>query len=165
MALEGFILDASPLILLSKIGALDLLGRLAPRVVVPSAVLAEAQAGPRRDWELPSLEQRDWLRIEPDRSLPAEILGWDLGAGESQTLGLALTLPEWEVVLDDLDARRCARSLGIPTTGTLGIVLRAKKAGLVPNAYPLVQALILKGAYLSPELVDTALRKVGEGSD
>lgn len=41
MAAEGFILDASPLILLSKIGAFDLLGRLAPRVVVPAAVLAE----------------------------------------------------------------------------------------------------------------------------
>lgn len=34
MAAEGFILDASPLILLAKIGALDLLGRLAPRTTM-----------------------------------------------------------------------------------------------------------------------------------
>jgi predicted nucleic acid-binding protein len=105
----------------------------------------------------------DWLQIEPDRSLPVEISGWDLGTGESQALAVALTFPGWEVVLDDLDARRCARSLGIPTTGTLGVVLRAKKTGIIPEAYPLVQELIRKGAYLSPGLIDSALRKVGEG--
>lgn len=71
VAAEGFILDASPLILLTKIRAFDLLGRLAQQVVVSAAVLEEVQAGPRRDWELPNFGAIGWLRIEPDRPVAA----------------------------------------------------------------------------------------------
>jgi predicted nucleic acid-binding protein len=49
----------------------------------------------------------------------AEVAGWDLGSGETQVLALALSRGGPEVVLDDRQARRCARSLGLATTGTL----------------------------------------------
>ena len=67
-----------------------------------------------------------------------------------------------EAVLDDLQARRCARSLGIPTTGTLGVILRAKQHGLIPEARPLLETLIQNQMYISRELVETALADVGE---
>ena len=47
-------------------------------------------------------------------------------------------------------------------TGTLGIVLRAKQAGLVPAARPLVNELLRKGLYLSKDLVKLALEEIGE---
>jgi len=85
-----------------------------------------------------------------------------LGAGESQVLAFASENPGWEAALDDLDARRCAASLGIPLTGTLGVILRAKEADLIPAARPCVEELVLVGAHLSDALVERALSLVGE---
>ena len=48
----------------------------------------------------------------------------------------------WTAVLDDRAARRCAVALGIPTMGTLGIILQAKKLGLIPSASQLLQQVI-----------------------
>ena len=67
-----------------------------------------------------------------------------------------------EAVLDDLQARRCARSIGILVTGTLGIILRAKQRGIIPAARPIVEHLLRKGMYLSKELVETTLADIGE---
>lgn len=114
------------------------------------------------DPSLHSLKALEWLRIEPDLPLPEEIAGWDLGAGESQVLAYADVNSQFEAVLDDLQARRCARALRILTTGTLGIILRAKKRGLVPRARPIVEELIQTGMYLDPDLVESTLAEVGE---
>ncbi|WP_295458793.1 DUF3368 domain-containing protein [uncultured Thiodictyon sp.] len=65
-------------------------------------------------------------------------------------------------VLDDAAARQCARSLGIPIVGTLGIVLAAKRMGWIAAARPLVERLLSDGLYLSPSLVIEALAEVGE---
>ncbi|REJ85553.1 MAG: DUF3368 domain-containing protein [Acidobacteria bacterium] len=70
-----------------------------------------------------------------------------------------------EAIVDDLEARRCAASLEISTTGTLGVILRARKAGLVPEARPVLQALLQQGLYLAPSLVVDALDLVGESPD
>ena len=47
--IERWVLNASPLILLARIGREDLLLTLADDVVVPQAVAAEVQAGPATD--------------------------------------------------------------------------------------------------------------------
>jgi predicted nucleic acid-binding protein len=106
--------------------------------------------------ELPS-----WLLLREDLPLPAEIAGWDLGAGESQVL-VHTVISGDEAVLDDLQGRRCARALGVPATGTLGVILRARKLGMIPAARPLIEELLHGGLYLSRELVQQALRDVGE---
>jgi predicted nucleic acid-binding protein len=152
-----WVVNASPLILLAKIDSLFLLEQLAAEVVVPLAVRGEVIAGlTSYPIEFPS-----WLILRDDLPLPAEIAGWDLGAGESQVLAHALT-SGYEAVLDDLQGRRCARALGVLTTGSLGVILRAKRQGIIPAARPLVENLLLKGMYLSRELAEMALREVGE---
>lgn len=157
-----FVVNASPLIFLAHIDGLALLSRLSVKVVVPSAVLKEVFAGDDLHPSLRQVESASWLSVEPDVLLPVEIAGWDLGSGESQVLAVASLNAGCEAVLDDLQARRCARSLGIATTGTLGIVLRAKKAGLIPAARPLVEELLQTRMYLSRALAESALADVGE---
>ena len=65
-------------------------------------------------------------------------------------------------MLDDRDARRCARSLTIPVIGTLGLVLLAKEDGRISAARPLIQQLRESGMYLSDLVVNEALARVGE---
>ena len=157
------VLDASPLIFLARIDGLGLLNRLAGNVVFPAAVLEEVRAGrERRTGAIDVAALPRWLAIERDVPVPPEIAAWDLGAGESQVLALTLSKQGAEAVLDDLQARRCARSLGLATAGTLGIVLRAKKAGLIPAARPLVEQLLATGLYLTRDLVQAALAEVGD---
>jgi predicted nucleic acid-binding protein len=120
---RALVINASPLILLARIDRLDLLVSRAKPLVVPEAVIQEIQLGSDRDGTagrvkaLPSIFQVD------DRPVPERVRLWNLGAGESQVLAHALERPGAEVVLDDLAARRCARSLGL-----LG--------GVVPSSAP-----------------------------
>ncbi len=156
------VINASPLIFLSQIDALSILEKLTHAAIVPISVQSEIRASRRRHPTFKEVEVPDWMQIEPDLPLPDAIAGWDLGARESQVLAHALLLPDSEAVLDDLQARHCARAIGVPATGTLGILLRAKKRGIIPAARPLVEELIQKRMYLSRELVETALADVGE---
>lgn len=84
------------------------------------------------------------------------------GRGESEVLALALKPGVWRAVVDDLEARRCAQALGARVIGTLGVVLRAKRKGLIPAARPVVDRLRRVGLYVSDELVERALTHLGE---
>jgi predicted nucleic acid-binding protein len=134
------VVDASPLILLGKIGRLELLRVGGPEVIVPDAVRVEILAHGPDDAAL-EIAASSWMRVAPPIPIPAAVQAWDLGAGESLVLALALEDRDSEVVLDDRDARRCAQALGVQTRGTLGLVLLAKQLGEVAAARPLVNQL------------------------
>jgi predicted nucleic acid-binding protein len=161
VAERRWVVNASPLIFLAHIDALSLLKQLADEVIVPFSVHKEVLAGAGRGPGTIPFELPDWIDLHEDLPLVSEIAGWDLGAGESQVLAHAV-LSSREAVMDDLQGRRCARALGVPVTGTLGVILRAKRSGLVPAARPLVEALLKKGLYLSRDLTEQALSEVGE---
>lgn len=162
MAEARFVVNASPLILLAAVDGIALLPQLAEKISVPSVVLSEVRAGRDPHPSLIGLEAAPWLRIEPPVAVRLDLAGWDLGAGETQVLAIALALPGCEAVLDDGQARRCARSLGVQITGTLGLVLRAKQRALIPAARPLVERLLRHRLYLTHELAEAALAEVGE---
>lgn len=54
---------------------------------------------------------------------------------------LALESREAIIVLDDALARRVAATLGLRMTGTLGLLLDAKRAGLIPAIAPILDQL------------------------
>ena len=51
---------------------------------------------------------------------------------------------------------------GIPLRGTLGLVLRAKRQGVIPRARPILESMRASGMYLSAQLLDLTLAEVGE---
>jgi len=65
----------------------------------------------------------------------------DLGPGETEVLALALESADAIVIIDDALARQVAETLGIRLIGTLGVLLDAKRAGLVPAVAPLLDQL------------------------
>jgi uncharacterized protein len=65
--------------------------------------------------------------------------------------------------LDDKLARQMARRLGVPVTGTIGVLLRAKQLGLIVELRPLIARLQSKGGYYTdPGLIEKALLAAGE---
>ena len=157
-----WVVNASPLILLGKVGQLQLLRELTDELIIPEGVAHEV--GVRSDGQraLGSFIAPPAVRVEGVGSIPREIEVWDLGRGESEVLALALTLEDSWVVIDDLEARRCAQVLGVRVIGTLGVVLRAKKNGLIPAARPAVEHLRKVGLYVSDDLIGRALAHLGE---
>lgn len=158
---EPVVIDASPLILLSRGGHLALLQVFANEVWVPAPVAAEIRSRGERDITSRVLRTTGWLRVHPEPSIPEPIARQRLGAGESATLAIALehTLT---AIIDDLAGRRCAEMLGVPVRGTVGIVLAAKRRGVIPAARPILAELTAVGLYLSERVLDEALRRVGE---
>ena len=159
---ETLVVNASPLILLSRINRLDLLASLAKLVVVPEAVIREIQAGSHLDETADRIKNLSSILQVADRPVPDRIRLWNLGAGESQVLAHGLERPGAEVVLDDLAARRCARSLGLPMVGSLGVVILCRHRGIIGAARPVLETLREAGLRLKPALMEEALAKVGE---
>jgi predicted nucleic acid-binding protein len=156
------VLDASPLILLSRIRRLDLLLTLRRRLVVPVPVLEEIRAKGNQDPSVREIQQASYLEEVPALPVAESIRRWDLGRGESSVLAWARERPGALALLDDLQARRCAESQGIPLLGTAGLVLLAKRRGLIPAAAPVLRELVAGGMYLSESLVAELLRRAGE---
>jgi predicted nucleic acid-binding protein len=156
------IVNASPLILLAKAGQLDLLRLGGVDVVTPDTVIAAIGAKGSNDPTAVAIEQSSWITVVPAPAIPEPVRVSKLDAGESAVLALAHGNPNCEVVLDDLAARRCAARLGIPCSGTLGLVLAARRLSIIAEARPLVERLRQVGLYLDDEFVDEVLRRIGE---
>jgi predicted nucleic acid-binding protein len=89
-------------------------------------------------------------------------LAYSIDPGEAAVLTWALAHPGVEAILDDLPARRCARSLGLRFRGTLGLILDAKRIGTIAAARPVIEAARDAGLYLSDSVVAEALTRVAE---
>jgi predicted nucleic acid-binding protein len=134
----------------------------ASEVLVPEPVLRELEAHGPDDPTVRAIRDKDWINLVTGPKIAPAIAAWDLGAGESAVLSLAQTEPGAWAVIDDGEARRCARSLSIPVIGTLGLVLLAKRVGRIPLARPVVERLRASGMYLSDVVINQALGRVGE---
>ncbi|MEW6487227.1 MAG: DUF3368 domain-containing protein [Thermodesulfobacteriota bacterium] len=159
---ETAVFNASPLIFFSRGGHLELLRAVVGGVLVPEPVAAEIRRRGPRDPTSAALTSELWLQVVPAPAPSEAILQWGLGPGESAVLALCERNPRRVAVIDDLAGRKCASSLGIPVRGTLGIVLVAKRRGLVPAARPVLEDLLRAGMYLSRRVLDEALTRVGE---
>ena len=156
------VVNTSPLIHLAEAGLLHLLREVAPTVWVPEPVTLEIRAYGGNDPTVHALAVHEWLEVQPVAAIAADILAWNLGAGESAVLALARAFPGSTAVIDDLAGRRCAEALGLSLRGTVGLVLAAKQAGRLAAARPILVQLRDRGMYLSDAVLKRALRWVGE---
>ena len=105
----------------------------------------------------------DWLQVRNlNQPVATQILSASLGQGESEALALALESKADLILLDDRAARRLATALGIPLLGTLGLLLLAKGAGLIPNVRSRIEALRSLPFHISPRLYEAVLKTAGE---
>jgi len=130
------VVDAGPLISLAKLNQLPLLKHLYKRITIPEAVYTEAvEQGLFYGYpDAPLIaafvrELGEGCVLEPS-SWPEGLEDANLGRGEKETIALACELGA-EALIDDGRARRVAREYGLRTRGTLGILARAYKLGLI----------------------------------
>jgi predicted nucleic acid-binding protein len=143
-------------------GSLDLLHAICGNVAVPGAVAKKVLSGPRGDPAAEALRTKPGLQPEEVPVSARVVARWDLEAGEAEVLTWAVQHPGSEAILDDRLVRRCACAPNVPVQGTIGVLLLAKKRGLIPAARPALDALAQAGLFISPELREQALRLVRE---
>ena len=158
------IANSTPLVSLWVLDRLDLLQDLYGEVLIPQEVHAEflaAERGPRQA----ALDHAPWVRTVPLANPQHARVYVGLDEGEAAVLALAEERAARLVIIDELKGRRYAQRLGLPLTGTLGLLVLAKERGLVARLSPLLEELRKQGLYLSSALVDQTLRVAGEGKD
>ena len=146
------VVNASPLILLGKINYLSLLNHLFDQVYIPSSVIREIQAVDDLEMNTAlsrvSFEQMDVT----NRVAVLGLLG-RLHLGEVEVIIGAIENGISTVVLDENLARNKARQLGLDVTGTLGLLLKAEKHGLIDDIHQEIIKLRNAGMYLSDEII------------
>lgn len=154
--------NTSPLLYLYRISKIDLLPRLFEDVWTVPAVVYELKQGKAKGYDVPLVEGYEWLQVVSPRQAPSEWLASDLGAGELETMALALEHREKVVILDDALARRIAKAAGLEVWGTLRVLLEAKKRDMIPTMSGIVEELRRSGMWISEDVRRRIMRLAGE---
>ena len=162
MSSPVIIADSSPLIALAIIGQLELLPSLYQRILVPPTVWYEVTVGGQGLPGAQAVSQLTWVEIQAPESQRVEPLSILVDHGEAEAIALAQSVEDSSLLLDDAQARRVAERLGIRRIGTLGILRRAKRDGLLEQIKPCIDQLRTNGIYIRQNLIDAVLRDVGE---
>jgi predicted nucleic acid-binding protein len=154
--------DTGPLIAFGRIEKLDLLPQVLGEVLVPASVAAACVV----DMEKPGARAiRDALHAKllirfPDPTPPQTPFPV-LDTGESAAIRLALKFSA-AVLIDEKTGRAIAAKLGLSVIGSGGVLLAAKKHGLIPSVQPVLGAIVANGYHLSEPLIPAILHRAGE---
>jgi predicted nucleic acid-binding protein len=147
---EIIVSDSTCLIGLERINQLELLPALYYPIVIPPAVQEEfGRSFP-------------WLVLDkPTNKGLVTSLKLLVDKGESEAIALAYER-RYLLIVDDRQARKLAQQMGIQMIGTVGILVKAKRQGIIPNLSLVLNDLEAQGFYLSQALKAEALKLVEE---
>ncbi|MFZ4574195.1 MAG: DUF3368 domain-containing protein [Phycisphaerales bacterium] len=148
--------DSTPLNILVRIELIDVLPTLYTRVVIPTAVHSElTHANTPAEVRLWAATPPAWLEVR--RPSHVEPFGRK-GRGEREAISLARELNADLLLVDDRDAARTAKGLGLVTVGTLGILELASARGLCPLAESTAR-LSKTDFFIDDQLIKLALER------
>jgi predicted nucleic acid-binding protein len=163
MAERVVVSDASPLIGLAAAGGFELLRELFGTLTITATVRREVIAGKALPGakEVRAAIRAGWIQVLKDP--PGKPPFSTLDPGEASILAAAAKLGRpCLILIDELAGREQAKALGFAVTGTAGLLLVAKKRGLIPAVRPYFEALMKADFRLSAELVRAVLKDAGE---
>jgi predicted nucleic acid-binding protein len=152
--------NASPLINLARIGQLDLLSQLYGELVVPEAVWREVVLEGAGQPGAKEIERAPWIQVRSaaNREL-VQALRQELDAGEAEAIALGLEIEAEFVLMDENLGREMALHMGVRCVGLIGVLIEAKRKGLISEIGPLMDALRdIAGFWVSEVLYRRVLR-------
>jgi len=144
--------DTSCFIILTKIGALDLLHKVYGQILTTSDIAEEFGE------KLP-----EWvIVVDVLDKYKQKILELQIDKGESSAIALAIETPDSILILDDFKARKIAKQLGLIITGTIGVIVKAKLTGKIPSIIPYLDKIKVTDFRISSEIELQALKEENE---
>jgi len=149
---KTIISDTSCLILLEKIGELDILHKLFGTIITTSEVAEEFGQ------TLPS-----WFELrQPTNKNYQTIIEASVDKGEASAIALAIELGDCLLIIDDLKGRKFAHQLGLTIIGTIGIIVDAKLVGIIPSVKTILAKIKSTNFRITEQLELLILKRAGE---
>jgi predicted nucleic acid-binding protein len=157
--------NSTPLIALAKINRLDIIKELFGSIIIPDAVFIEVAADKKGRAGRDEVFLAKWVyTMKVSIPLAADFLSVNLDPGEAEAITLAKEIKADLLLIDDKDGRKAAKSVGIPITGTVGLLLRYYKGNREDFKLALDE-LIAKGFRLSEHEYEKFLKMANQGRD
>lgn len=159
--------DTSPITNLAAIGQLDLLRHLYGSIVIPEAVYNEMVAAGKPVPGAIEVQTLSWIQVQniddTQRVVALQASQDNIDLGEAEAIALALELNAELLLMDERRGRALAQNCGLNVTGLLGVLLQAKRKGLISLVKPVIDELIeIADFRLNNQLYMTVLESVGE---
>jgi predicted nucleic acid-binding protein len=144
--------DTSCLILLFNINELELLNKLYGTIITTNEVANEFGL-PLPPW---------FFIIDPTDKKYQILLEASIDKGEASAIALASEMDDCLLIIDDLKGRKVAEQIGLKITGTIGVIVDAKLAGIIPSVKPLLAEIKKTNFRITEKLEKIILAKAGE---
>ncbi len=160
---EIIVINTSPLIaLISALGDLKVLPFLYQEVLVPFEVCQEIIKGGTTGFTVTEFQLDPWLNKQSSSLQITPFLLNCLDLGEASVIQLALNKSIQTVCIDEAVGRRIARLSGLSLTGSIGILLRAKKEGYPLSIKDCIKKMLDHQIRLSQTVINFALKEADE---
>lgn len=160
---KTIIINTGPLLsLIAGLGKLEILIHLYKNVIVPNEVVKEIEIGGKKGFGIDEFKKAKWLNKINEPIVISEYLKNSLDIGEASVIQFALNNNIKTVCIDEAVGRRVARLNGLNVTGTIGILIRARKEGYIDSIKNVLDNMQQKGIWLSKELINFACKFSGE---
>ena len=148
--------NSTVIIAFSILEKLNILKELYGEIILAQEVYNELTNGLNKPGS--EITELDWIKVKSVSNIVLiEYLSFNVHKGEAETIAIAEEINADLILLDDFWARRFAKFRGLKITGTIGILIKAGKNGLIQELKPLLDKLILNNFRISPELYKEAL--------
>jgi predicted nucleic acid-binding protein len=159
---QAIVINTGPMIaIVAALGSLDVL-KIYKRICVPLEVYGEITIGESSRFAALEFEAAHWLEKWKQPLSLSAMLSNSLDVGEASVIQLALNERIRTVCIDESAGRRMARLNGLLVTGSVGILLRARREGNPFSMREALQRMKSRGIWLSQSVEDFALREAGE---
>ena len=160
------IVNSTPLIALCNAGLLGILKDVYGMITIPKAVYEEVTVKPDSAC-IQIKENLDWIIVEEINDISdRKMYKAKLHAGEVDVMILAQSDPRADlVIIDDNAAKKTAKYLGLTVTGTLGVLLKAKKCGVLTSVKNAITKIQGNGFYINEKIVEMVIKQAGENDD
>ncbi len=148
--------------MVASLGGLEVLKSLYANVIVPREVADEILVGGSSGFAVQEFEQAEWLDIRQAQIEIPPYLSNSLDPGEASVIHTAIVENLKYVCIDEAAGRRIARLHDLNLTGSIGILIRAKKSGFSFSMKDAINNMTEKGIWLSRGVIEFALTETGE---
>ena len=162
--MRDIVINTGPIIaLVAATQSLDWLPSLYRQILIPFEVRHEIDAGGQGNPESCAINRiKDRVRIGDRATDIPTALQRELDMGEASVIASATQNQIGLVAIDEKAGRRLARIHGLLVTGSLGILLKAKKQHVIPSLSDCISRMSDHGIWIAQDLITLALREAGE---
>ncbi len=157
------VVNSTPILALGNIGELDILRKMYGKIIIPVSVYNEVTA--KQDTASKTLSvAENWIEVQSiENREDYAMYRSRLHSGEIEVMILAQQTPRADlVIIDDMTARKTAEFLGLPLTGTIGVLIKAKQNGIISEVMPVLKKMENNGFFISDRIKQMISEKTGE---